>query len=252
MSECSPIPAGRLAAAGLNRQHVFDLAALPAEIAATLGATAGFRQLILLGHGGRRLWECVQAAGGAGGDPVDDYCARAVADWFAAELPGHRYRIVYPGSAAVPLQRLGTLAGWYHPTPFMVGIDPEWGTWNAYRAVVLADTGFSPSRPVDRSSPCTSCQARLCTTACPAGAMNDGGFALQKCLAYRKRGDSKCRNTCLARIACPVGSEHRYDDEQIRHSYSISLAMIESIANTGHQAPTVLPSPSATQPRTTR
>ncbi|HRH14993.1 MAG TPA: hypothetical protein PK225_11645, partial [Azonexus sp.] len=67
MSERSPLPAGPLAAAGLNRQHVFDLAALPAEITATLGATAGFRQLILLGHGGKRLWECDQAAGGAGG-----------------------------------------------------------------------------------------------------------------------------------------------------------------------------------------
>ena len=42
MSERSPLSAGPLAAAGLNRQHVFDLAALPAEITATLGTTAGF------------------------------------------------------------------------------------------------------------------------------------------------------------------------------------------------------------------
>jgi hypothetical protein len=226
MSERSPIPAGRLTAAGLNRQHVFDLAALPAEITATLGTTAGFRQLILLGHGGKRLWECIQAAGLAGGDPIDDYCARVVADWFAAELPGHRYRIVYPGSAPVPLQHLGTLAGWHHPTPFMVGIDPEWGTWYAYRAVVLADTGFCPSLPVDRSSPCGSCQARPCITACPAAAMACGSFALETCLGYRQRDDSMCQLACLARIACPVGSEHRYEDGQMRHAYSMSLETI--------------------------
>jgi len=231
MSERSPLPAGPLAAAGLNRQHVFDLAALPAQITATLGATAGFRQLILLGHGGKRLWECVQAAGGAGGDPVDDHCARVVADWFSAELPGHRYRIVYPGSAPLPLQRIGALAGWHHPTPFMVGIDPEWGPWWAYRAVVLADTGFCPSLAVDRGSPCTSCQATPCITACPAAAMDGGRFALEQCIAYRMRDDSKCIHTCLARIACPVGSEHRYDDDQLRHAYSISLRTLRATAS---------------------
>ncbi len=231
MSERSPLPAGPLAAAGLNRQHVFDLATLPAEITATLGATAGFHQLILLGHGGKRLWECVEAAGGVGDDPVDNYCARVVADWFAAELPGHGYRTVYPGSAPVSLQRLGALAGWHHPTPFMVGIDPEWGPWWAYRAVVLADTEFCPSRPVDRSSPCTGCQARPCVTACPAAAMDGGSFALEKCIAYRKRDDSKCIHTCLARLACPVGSEHRYGDDQLSHAYSVSLRTLRAIAS---------------------
>lgn len=226
MSEHSPIPAGPLAAAGLNRQHVFDLAALPAEITATLGTTAGFRQLILLGHGGKRLWECVKAAGGAGGDPIDDYCTRVVADWFSAELPGRRYRIVYPGSAPLPLQQLGTLAGWHHPTPFMVGIDPEWGSWYAYRAVVLADTHFCPFLTVDRNRPCDSCQTTPCITACPAAAMDGASFALERCIAYRQRDDSKCKHTCLARVACPVGSEHRYEDEQMRHAYSISLEMI--------------------------
>ena len=236
MSERSPLPAGPLAAAGLNRQHVFDLAALPAEITATLGTTAGFRQLILLGHGGKRLWECVQAAGGAGGDPIDDYCARVVADWFAAELPGRRYRIVYPGSVPVPLQQLGTLAGWHQPTPFMIGIDPHWGTWYAYRAVVLADTGFCPSEAVDRaheevplggSNPCANCLEKPCISVCPAGAMASSGFVLERCVDYRKTGQSQCKHTCLARITCPVGSEHRYGDEQMRHAYSHSLRMIE-------------------------
>ena len=235
MSERSPLPAGPLAAAGLNRQHVFDLAALPAEITATLGATAGFRQLILLGHGGKRLWECVQAAGGAGGDPIDDYCARVVADWFAAELPGRRYRIVYPGSAPVPLQRLGTLAGWHHPTPFMVGIDDEWGTWWAYRAVVLADTDFAAISPVapgassclsGRDNPCAACRERPCIAACPAGALVDGAFMLQRCLAWRRQTDSSCAFTCLARSACPVGQEHRYDAAQMRHSCAASLRVI--------------------------
>ena len=48
---------------GLNRQHVFNLADLPAELVASLQPAAHERQLILFGHAGRRLWECVQADG---------------------------------------------------------------------------------------------------------------------------------------------------------------------------------------------
>ena len=56
--------------------------------------------------------------------------------------------------------------------------------------------------------------------------MNEERFALEKCLAYRRRGDSHCRDTCLARLACPVGSQHRYDDDQMQHSYAHSLTML--------------------------
>ena len=63
MSEHQPFPAETLNAAGLNRQFVFDLADLPADIVAKLAPQAGERQLILFGHAGRRLWACVQAAG---------------------------------------------------------------------------------------------------------------------------------------------------------------------------------------------
>jgi hypothetical protein len=229
MSEHSPFPAGFLDAAGLNRQHVFDLASLPAEVRATLGDTAGFDQLILIGHGGRRLWECVQASGIGGEHPIDDYCVQTIGRWFAEYIPGVHFRIVYPGETPVGLQALGKLAGWHHASPFMVGIDGKWGSWFAYRAVVLADSGFCPFLPADRSiciSPCASCPDQPCIAACPADAMAGGEFSLKRCAGHRLQPDSTCAYGCLARQACPVGSEHRYDEAQIRHSYSRSLAML--------------------------
>ena len=57
--------------------------------------------------------------------------------------------------------------------------------------------------------------------------MAGGGFALDKCVHYRREPASRCRHTCVARISCPVGSAHRYSDEQLAHSYSISLQAIE-------------------------
>lgn len=219
-------PAAFLADAGLNRQHVFSLAALPSELRVPLGDTAGFRQLILLGHGGRRLWECVQAAGLAGEHPIDDYTVATVDHCFAQYLPGRRYRVVYPGPALIGLQSLGRLAGWHHPSPFMVGIDGEFGSWSAYRAVVLADTDFCPSPVVDRGPPCPACPSRACIAACPAGALAGGHFALDRCSRYRLAPDSPCAHGCLARQACPVGAEHRYDAAQIRHSYERSLQVL--------------------------
>jgi len=227
MSERSPFPAAFLDAAGLNRQHVFDLSALPDEVRATLGDTAGFDQLILLGHGGRRLWECVQSSGIGSAHPIDDYSLRTIQRWFAECLPGIRFRIVYPGEALVGLQALGKLAGWHHASPFMLGIDSEWGSWYAYRAVVLADSRFWPFFAADRSIPCQNCPDQPCIAACPAEAMADGQFSLARCAGYRLQAASACAYTCLARSACPVASEHRYDDAQIRHSYAQSLAMLQ-------------------------
>jgi hypothetical protein len=227
MSERVGFPGEALNQAGLNRQHIFNLNDLPAEVTDKLGDISPFRQLILLGHGGRKLWECVQASRITGEHPIDDYVIQTVTRFFTETCPTNAYRIVYPGDTPIGLQQLGKLAGWHHPSPFMVGIDGEWGSWFAYRAAILADTGFLPFQAVHRSSPCPDCTTRPCLTACPASALSGPSFALDKCIAYRRLPDSACRSTCLARTACPVGSEHRYSDAQLHHTYSLSLRMIE-------------------------
>jgi hypothetical protein len=230
MSERPPFPAEFLNQAGINRQHVFNLSDLPTVALATLGDTNGYRQLILLGHGGRKLWQCVKASGMVSDHPIDDYCLQTVSRWFADVLPGRRYRVLYPGEQAVGLQQLGKLAGWHQPSPFMVGIDAEWGSWFAYRAAILADTDFLPFFPVYRGNPCLSCSSQPCIAACPAGALADGHFALDLCSRYRLTEDSPCATTCLARETCPVGAEHRYDKAQLAHSYGRSLAMIRQFS----------------------
>jgi len=221
-----PLPAGQLDAAGLNRQHVFDLADLPDEVRATLNLVPGERQLILIGHGGRRLWEGVTASGIASEHPIDDYTRQTIAAWFAGEVPGGHYRLLYPGDQSIGLQNLGKLAGWHQASPFMVGVDSEWGSWYAYRAVLITDTDFCPSPAVDHSSPCPSCADQPCRAACPGQALDGPQFALDRCVAYRKQADSRCQYTCQARLRCPVAPQHRYDDAQLKHSYARSLRMI--------------------------
>lgn len=220
-----------LDAVGLNLQAVFALAELPAEMRASLDPEGRYRRLILIGHGGRTLWERVKAAGLASEHPIDDFTIAAVTDWFAAQFPDSACALVYPGHASgntpVGLQALGRLAGWHHESPFRVGVNAEWGSWFAYRAVLLADAELPPSEPLAGIAPCSTCAEPPCVAACPAEALSGDEFSLQRCIAYRRLPDSRCRVTCVARTSCPVRPEHRYDDAQIAHSYSRSLAMIE-------------------------
>ena len=231
MKKLQPFDNALLNRAGLNRQAVFNLDDLPGKMAASVRASctsgrAG-RQLILIGHAGRQFWTSLKASGVDSEHPIDDFSIQCVQQWFAACQAHNSYEIIYPGTAAIGLQRLGQLAGWHHATPFMLGIDREWGTWYAYRAVVVADTEFAPTQPMDSAPPCISCDHRVCIRSCPASALDAGQLDLGKCVAYRKQADSRCKATCLARLSCPVGSRHRYDEEQIQHSYTHSMRYIE-------------------------
>ncbi|MGZ3237441.1 MAG: hypothetical protein ACXU8A_08710 [Burkholderiaceae bacterium] len=220
-----------LDSAGLNRQAVFNIADLPDDVAAPIRAscTSGntYRQLILIGHAGKKLWESVNAAGIKSEHPIDDFSIQTVKQWLAENYAQDAYEIIYPGEHLIGLQQLGQLAGWHHASPLKVGIDKEWGTWFAYRAVVVANTAFEPSTPIKSEHPCETCSHKACITNCPAGALDSGQLDLGKCIGYRKQAGSSCKATCLARISCPVGSMHRYSNEQIHHIYSLSMQAIE-------------------------
>jgi hypothetical protein len=216
--------------AGLNLQAVLALDKLPTRLATELRRQFDpdyhYRQLIMIGHGGRWLWEAVRASDPRTENPIDDFSARTVAGWFRQQFAGQTGSIIYPGSCSIDLQELGRIVGWHNDSPLMIGIREDWGTWFAYRVVMLTTTDLEPSRPRRNNSPCEHCADKPCIDSCPAAAMNGGSFALDKCTAYRLQLSSRCKATCLARVSCPVGNAHRYSDEQMQHCYSISLREI--------------------------
>jgi hypothetical protein len=220
--------------AGLNRQHVFDLSQLPLELLAPVCVEQHERQLILFAHAGRRLWERVQAEMTLhSAHPIDEYSMRTVGDWMAQAAPGARFRFVYPRGLPpgqhVGLQSLGALAGWHHASPFMVGVDAQWGSWFAYRAAILTDTNLPASPRQDHGHPCLECDTKPCIRACPPRALDGGSMKAPACHQHRLSENSSCALGCLARQACPVGAEHRYDPSQIRHSSAGSLAAIRNL-----------------------
>jgi hypothetical protein len=222
-----------LTAQGLNLCAVFSLDALPPEVLATLGLAEDergrFRQLILIGHQGRDFWTALQRRGMHGAHPIDQFVTECMAAWMNGTMRGHVWRQVFPGSQPVGLQRLGALAGWHQPSPFWVGVDAAWGSWFAYRAIVLADTDLPLTPRRELASPCTRCADKPCIRACPAGALSEdtvGARRLSACLDFRKQSASPCQDRCMARNACPVGAEHRYTDQQISYHYLHSMRAI--------------------------
>lgn len=225
--------------AGLNCHAVLDIAALPPAVRNALlehcPQAANYRQLILIGHGGTRFWQALQASGcelvrTETGHPVDAFTVAKVQEFLNAECAGAAYQIVYPGNSMIGLQALGKLAGWHHPSPFMVGINASFGSWFAYRALVLANTDFPVTAPLHTESPCVSCSAKPCIESCPAQALDEGRFDLKKCLSYRQQAASACKNTCLARVSCPVASEHSYSQQQMHYHYGRSMQVIEAFS----------------------
>lgn len=219
---------------GLLLRGVLAMAALPGGVrAAVAGAGPGMldhRQLLVFGHAGPRMWRALREAHPepwTSADPVDEFSLATVRAHLEDELGVSRWAPVYPGPTLIPLQELGTLLGWHQPSPLLVGISEAFGTWFAYRAVVVADTDLPLTPPASlQASPCSTCMEKPCLSACLGAALTTGTLALDRCTTFRASEASPCALRCPAREACPIGAEHRYDADQIGYHYGASLTTI--------------------------
>jgi len=216
---------------GFNLTAIFNLSEMDNETINSLQQHCEelkkYQQLILIAHAGKQFWTSLQESQLESANPVDDFTIKSIEQFFLDAYPDKNHEIIYPTNQGVGLQYLGSMAGWHHPSPFKVGINHDWGSWFAYRAVILVDSNFALTTRNLGISPCQTCLDKLCIKACPADALEGGEFAFNKCISYRKKSSSLCQYKCLARISCPVGSQHRYSEEQIHYHYSVSLKMIK-------------------------
>ncbi|MCW8882832.1 MAG: hypothetical protein OQL17_02050 [Sedimenticola sp.] len=181
-------------------------------------------RVILIGHAGQSLWQKLQIQTLTQSDPVD-YYSHMAAQAFAEEvLADSDYQIIYPGDKSVALQQLGALAGWHTPSPLGLGINPRWGVWYAYRAALLTNAPLPVMLEAEPDNPCNQCADKPCITHCPAGALAENRqIDMTRCACYRLSEQSACTDRCLARISCPVSTQHRYTLDQIQYHYRLSL-----------------------------
>jgi epoxyqueuosine reductase QueG len=137
--------------------------------------------------------------------------------------------LLYPGSIPIPLQQLGALAGWHHRSPLGLGVHERYGPWFGYRAAVLIDTVLPATSAAKGQSPCERCADKPCIAVCPAKALSESAPPdVGACADYRLAQGSPCALQCTARLACPVGGKHRYEDTQLRYYYGRSLQSIRA------------------------
>ena len=202
---------------GINRVGVLDPANYPGF------AQLGSGRLVLLMMGGSRFWEWALAHWPNTPDPLDQLSTQIVQQWTQG-LALEGVHLLYP-SGLWPLGDLLPALG-ISPSPLGIGIDPEWGLWNALLAVIFTQSLLPLSPPIQAVPPCQTCHSRPCLAACGAQAVQwPGPFDGQRCRAFRLAKGSPCAQDCPARRACPLGKP--YPDEQIAYHTLKSLEMIK-------------------------
>lgn len=173
--------------------------------------------LVLLGSVGGSLWPAFSASPElADGEdhPLDRWSRRVIGGW--AERLGARALFPFGGPPYLPFQRWAAKAEPLAPSPLGLFIHPDHGLWHAYRgALAFAEPlVLPPTEP--RPSPCESCVARPCLSACPVSAFSSKGYDVQGCAAHISvsEGADCLHGGCLARRACPVAPELAYEAAQ--------------------------------------
>ena len=222
---------------GFNLFSILDYAALPATIQATIPiATLAVEdealpaRILLLGHGGKQLWRAMERANAfTADDPVDTFSINTTRHFLDHYLGSPPSLFLYPtADIIVPLQQLGTLAGWHQPSPLGIGMNVEFGLWWAYRTAVYirADLPII-KQALPELSTCGQCVDKTCVLACPATAVGAAEpLDFPACMALRLRPQSICASQCVARRACPIAPEHEYTTAQMAHHYQSSLTTL--------------------------
>ncbi len=178
------------------------------------------------GEPGRALWAAFRRSPGADAavDPLDRWCEDVISG-LGARLGAHAL-FPFHGPPYLPFLRWAMRAETVWPSPLGMLIHPDYGLWHAYRgALAFSQRLDLPPRP-DRDNPCESCRERPCLSACPVDAFSERGYDVAACTAWIAdvRGAACLHGGCRARMACPVGPEYRYDQEQARFHMQAFLA----------------------------
>jgi hypothetical protein len=185
------------------------------------GAAAA--SLIMLGNAGPQMWQVFSASAEAqlADDPLNHWSKRIITS-IAGEF-GANALFPFSGPPFPPFIRWAMRADTVYPSPIGPLIHPVYGLWHAYRgALVFSEQVELPALlPTQESSqgsvvsPCVDCSARPCLTTCPVGAISDGHYDVPRCTDHlATEAGAECLHGCLARRACPIGTQYVYTTDQ--------------------------------------
>ena len=124
-----------------------------------------------------------------------------------------------PALAALPFQRMAFRSEPVHQSPIGLLIHERWGLWHAYRgALVLPRAIELPPARAERPPLRELREPSHASRPARFGAFRPDGFDLDACVGHvLSVAGRECRERgCLARRACPVGTEFRYGEQQMQ------------------------------------
>ncbi|EJN03972.1 hypothetical protein [Phyllobacterium sp. YR531] len=120
-----------------------------------------------------------------------------------------------------PFQQWAKRAEGLTASPLGLLIHPQYGLWHAFRGALLFDYEIEMPQPSSLTHPCDICLEKPCLSACPVNAFSENSFEVGRCRDYLSSQGFECMdNGCKARLACPVGQEHAYLQDQQRFHMS--------------------------------
>lgn len=184
-----------------------------------IGGGRAARTLCLIGSAGPAFWETFTRSSeyrDGSRDPLDRFTKRvlsAVARDFgmAAVFP-------FDGPPYYPFQKWALRIVGYSQSPLGVLAHARYGPWVGLRAALLSDRIVSAGDDGPGNGPCPDCADKPCLTACPVAAISlDTGYDVPACRGHvAEVTGSPCRSGCLARRACPYGTDYRQAPDQAR------------------------------------
>jgi hypothetical protein len=207
----------RLTAAGFLCLGDFEPG--PADNVPSLSAQRPTRHLCLIGSTGPSLWPAfktsVEFSDGAD-NPLDRYTTRILRDH--ASKFGCEVLFPFEDPPYHPFQQWALKCGGFSQSPLGVLAHHDFGPWSGFRAAFLF-----PEHPADliqqsNVGPCETCTDKPCLTACPVDAISlDNGYNVPSCRSHLAGSQAlDCWSGCLARRACPFGSEHAPEPDNAR------------------------------------
>lgn len=174
------------------------------------------RWLVLFGNAGSSMWpafsQSPEFADGAP-DPLNRWSER-IGGSLAATWRG---RALFPfgGPPYHPFLRWAGKAEGLRRSALGMLMHPEYGLWHAYRfAIALAGPVDGIDQPAAAAPACERCPDRPCLSACPVAAFDGERYDVAACYRYlESHPGAPCRSACLARAACPEGSDYRYQPD---------------------------------------
>lgn len=153
-------------------------------------------------------------------DPLDRWSAHI--GLALAAQQGGRALFPFDGPPYYPFQQWADRSEPTQSSPMMLRIHPQYGLWHAYRfALALPEldaqdaTSLLHPQRASAADLCTRCSGQPCLQICPVDAFSGSGYRVDACAAHlhtHPNGDCM-QQGCLARRACPQGTEFRYLQE---------------------------------------